>query len=179
VIRLIGVLAAAVIASGCVSIPRPLEGNFPDFYPDQVTERSVGARVRWGGVILETEPDSDRTCLEILARNLDRSYRPVVSDHSRGRFLACRDGFQDPAIFRRGREVTIIGYLDEIMPGRIGEYEYRYPVLDAETTYLWPERVDTVYVHHHPGYWGWYDPWWGPYPYRSHSRVRGSIHISR
>lgn len=174
-------LFGLVFLAGCASIPAPLAGEYPDFYPDQVTDRSLGAEVRWGGVVLETEPTSDETCLEIMAANLDRSFRPVPSDHTRGRFLACRDGFLDPAIFREGREVTVVGYLNERMPGRIGEFEYRYPVLDARVVYLWPERPETVYVHHYPGYWGYYDPWWGPYHYpppRGRGAVRGSIRIS-
>lgn len=177
--------ASLALLAGCVSIPKPLEGDYPDFYPDQVNERSVGARVRWGGEIIETEPDSEGTCIEILARKLDRTYRPETGDRSQGRFLACRDDFQDPAIFRSGREVTVIGQIEELMPGHIGEFAYRYPVVNAETLYLWPIRPDVVHVRHHPGYWGWYDPWydpwWGyrPHPYRSGTRVRGSVHISR
>lgn len=180
--NLLMALMGLVWVTGCASIPRPLEGDYPNFYPDQVTDRSMGAKVRWGGTILETEPASDQTCMEIMARELDRSYRPVHSDQSRGRFLACRSGFQDPAIFSRGREVTVIGRLDEQLSGQIGEFEYLYPVLSSEILYLWPEQPQQVYVHPHPGYFGWYDPWWGPYPrypYGSRSRFSSSILITR
>jgi outer membrane lipoprotein len=35
---------------------------------------------------------------------------------------------------------------------RIGEFDYRLPVVEASTLYLWPERVPVVR----------YDPFWGP-----------------
>ncbi len=165
--------------SGCASIPAPLAGDYPAFQPDQATERSVGGQVRWGGEIVDTRPGRDRTCIEILARDLGRDYRPVRGDQHYGRFLACRDGFQDPAIFSEGRDVTVIGTIEGFSDQEIGEFVYRYPRLDAETLYLWSKPPDTV-VYRDIGY---YDPWW---PYRGYrhyygprTRISGSVIIRR
>ena len=109
--RLMIALAVGAVA-GCASVPAPLEGDYSEsFYPDQATDRSVGANVRWGGVVVETRPESRRTCIEILAQELDRTARPVRSDREYGRFIACRNEFIDPEIFVNGREVTVAGEL--------------------------------------------------------------------
>jgi len=136
------ILAAAVTGlGGCATTPEPLQGEFAGFTPAQVSEQQTGARVRWGGVLLKTEPKQDKTCFEVLARPLGRSARPVESGNPLGRFIACKQGFQDPAMFEEGRSITVTGRLADIEPGMIGEYEYQYPVLEsADTVYLWPER---------------------------------------
>ncbi len=171
-------VAAFWLLTGCATVPAPLAGDYPEFQPDQATDRSVGARLRWGGVIVDTRPGRDETCVEILARELDRDMRPKATDIARGRFLACRDGFKDPAVFYNGREITVVGQLTDFTQGTIGEFEYRYPRIDADVLYLWSQRPDLVYHYYDP----WYDPW---RPYYRHpfygprTRVSGHIIIAR
>jgi outer membrane lipoprotein len=172
--------AVLIIMAGCASIPAPLAGDFPEFQPNQATERSLGARVRWGGHIVATRPDADRTCIEILARELDRDLRPISGDHHHGRFLACRAGFQDPAVFTDGRAVTVVGQLQSFETAQIGEFDYRYPKLDTDVIYLWPQRHDVVYRA--DPWWPYYDPWWPYRPYRHpppRTRVSGQVIIVR
>ncbi len=157
-------LLVAGLVTGCASVPDRLEGNYSEaFFPKQADEKSIGANVRWGGTVIETMPDSDQTCIEILAQRLDRSARPVPSDDDLGRFLACRNEFIDPEIFVNGREVTVVGEIDSFRDGNIGDFNYVYPVVEADAVELWPERVDTRFYGH--GYYGYGYPYW-PY-YRS------------
>lgn len=156
-----------VLVIGCASIPQSLQGDptqFSELMANQVTPQTIGANVRWGGVIVATEPKTDRTCMEILARELDRNMRPIVrSDVHFGRFMACGQGFRDPAIYTEGREVSLIGRLDGFMEAPIGEYIYRYPTVSATQLYLWPERVER---DDYPGQMTlYYHGWWGGYPY--------------
>ncbi len=178
--RLTLALMAGLLMVGCASIPAPLAGDFPDFQPDQATDRSVGAQVRWGGSIVSTQPGREQTCLEILARDLDRDLRPAGGDLSHGRFLACREGFQDPAIFTEGRDITVVGRIEGFEDGEIGEFVYRYPRMSAEVMYLWPIQPDLMWVdgrHFYDPWWGFHDPWrFHRYP---RSRVSGSIIIVR
>src|SRR6056297_1315541 len=154
-LRLMIVLAVGAVA-GCASVPAPLEGEYSEsFYPDQAGDRSVGANVRWGGTVVETRPESERTCIEILAQELDRMARPVRSDEGYGRFIACRNEFIDPEIFVNGREVT--GFRE----GKVGEFEYVYPLVAADAVYLWPERQEQYWYGH--GYYGWGYPYYWPY----------------
>lgn len=160
--------AAAILLgllAGCASIPAPLAGDYPEFQPEQANERSVGARVRWGGEIIETRPQREQTCVEILAKELSSDFRPRAGDLSFGRFLACRDGFHDPAVFTEGRGITVVGTIEGFTEDTIGEFVYRYPRVAAETLYLWDERPDYAA----------YDPWhsrgpWGPYGYGGYYR---------
>lgn len=180
--RILMVTAALFLLSmlgGCASIPAPLAGDYPEFQPSQATERSVGARVRWGGQIVDTRPEADRTCIEILARDLDHEFRPMTGDRHHGRFLACRDGFKDPEIFSRGRALTVVGRISGFSEGSIGEFTYRYPLLDADVIYLWADRPDLVLMH--DPWFPYHDPWWPyrPWLWHGRSRVSGNIIIRR
>ena len=76
--------------------------------------------------------------------------RPQKLDKSQGRFIACRSGFYDPDVFKAGREITITGAIDKFENGKIGDYDYRYPILSADVVYLWPERRDVDVIVERP-----------------------------
>lgn len=164
--RLIALLAIGTLVSACATVPDPLDGEFSDVTPDQARSADMaGHAVRWGGEIVEVRPLADKSCLEILSRELGRSARPTGGDTGMGRFIACKPGFIDPAEFTQGREVTITGRLTGVDSGKIGEFEYRFPRVDAESVYLWPERREYEQRDHYyrPFF---YDPFYGPFPYR-------------
>jgi outer membrane lipoprotein len=150
--------SATVLAAACASQPTPLQGQYTQVSPREAVDRdSTGAIVRWGGRIVEVEPQPDRTCFHMISTRLDAYARPYwASDDVGGRFVACRSGFYDPAVFERNREVTFTGRIDGYESRRIGQYDYRLPRVAADVVYLWPvrERVDVVT---RPAPW----PWWG------------------
>jgi len=148
-------LLAIVLVSGCVSAPKALQGQFAPIAPgDAVRAGTTGEPVRWGGRIVKVDPQSTRTCFEVVSVRLGADGRPMRRDQSAGRFLACRDGFYDPEIFQPGREVTLAGRLVGFEDRKVGEYDYRYPRVDADVVFLWPERrnVDVI-VERHPFWW--------------------------
>ncbi|MGA9340965.1 MAG: Slp family lipoprotein [Rhodanobacteraceae bacterium] len=152
-------LVAAGIAS-CATVPAPLQGQFTPVSPGEIAKaNSTGQVVRWGGDIITVKPKADETCFEILDRDLNAIARPSRRDTSHGRFIACRSGFYDPEIFKAGREATVVGHVTGTQTGRVGEYDYTYPVVAADAIYLWPEQP--VYPR---GYYDnpyFYDPFWG------------------
>lgn len=168
-IRIIGAttLVCALLV-GCVTYPKPLQGEFQPVTPDSAvgSANQVGTPVRWGGRIISVEPQAQSTCFEVISIQLDASGRPAAgSDDTAGRFIACRNGFYDPAVFEKDREITFTGRIDGYETRRIGEYDYRLPRLAADVIYLWPERQDVLvpaYSHpyHHPYYYG---PWRGQF----------------
>lgn len=170
-------LAGAVaLLAGCASAPKPLRGEFSAIAPEQASAaQATGDTVRWGGRIVAAVPDADATCIEILGRSLSDIARPTrAADESTGRFLACRSGFYDPAIFAPDRDVTITGRIVGYETRPIGEYEYRYPRVAADTVYLWPERTEYRYDPYPTPFWPAFRPhWWGGYympvraPYRA------------
>ncbi|UNU10210.1 Slp family lipoprotein [Xanthomonas translucens] len=173
-IRLLFPVMAVLALGACATAPKPLQGQFATVTPrDSVAGQQVGASVRWGGKIIQTKPSQGETCFQILSRPLSASGRPDsdAADASDGRFVACRAGFYDPAVFEPGREVTFIGHVSGYENTRIGEYDYRLPKIDADVVYLWPvvRQVDVVPAYPYGPYgtwdpwgprWGWGSGWW-------------------
>lgn len=169
-IRFILPLAAVLSLAACATAPKPLQGQFSPVSPrDAVGAQPVGTQVRWGGRIIETKPAQGETCFQLLSRPLDGSGRPQTSssDASDGRFVACRAGFYDPAVFEPGRDVTFVGHIAGYENAKIGEYGYRLPKIAADVVYLWPIVREVEVVPAYPyGPWG-PGPWgpWGPGPW--------------
>ena len=163
-------IVALLLTAACATAPAPIAtGPFAAIGHQQaLTDAALGERVRWGGTLVKTTPGKEETCFEIVAHPLDRSGRPQDTDTTTGRFVACSPGFFDPAVYRLGREVTVVGAVAQPEEGRIGDHPYRYPKLNAETVYLWPERREEYYG---PGWYRdpfWYAPYyspWYPWPY--------------
>lgn len=156
--------------AGCATAPAPLRGEFAAIAPEQSAQfADRSGSVRWGGTIISTEPGATQTCIEVLGRELNESARPrLTPDQSAGRFLACRAGFYDPAIFATDREVTVTGKLNGFVTRRIGEYDYRYPRVDADVIYLWPERRERPAYYHDPFWPAHRTFWWGGLHYHRH-----------
>ncbi|HEY8682388.1 MAG TPA: Slp family lipoprotein [Rhodanobacter sp.] len=154
-------LAAAIaLLGGCVTIPKPLEGTYANVTTASAQQGGAGcARVRWGGEIIKTEPGPQQTCFYLLSRPLDSQARPEAGNagENQGRFVACREGFYDPEVFTRGRELTITGTLHGTVSQKVGEFDYAYPRVEADVVYLWPKQ--SLQAAYPPGY---YDPFWGP-----------------
>ena len=154
-------ILAALLFSGCTSIPEQLKGEYASLNPENAAEKDIGTSVRWGGVVLETRPEANHTCFEILSKQLENSMRPARADQSSGRFVACKPGFYDPEVFKKGREVTATGKLIHIDTRKVGEYDYHFPVLDIEFMSLWPKRRERAYY----AYYGAFRPYYWHYPH--------------
>ena len=166
------VAALALLGLGaCTAVPVQLEGEYVPLSPARVQPAEFGTAVRWGGVLVDTRNESDRTCFEVLSRELDRYLRPMVNDDSTaGRFIACTKGFHDPEVYSKGREVTVTGVVQNLEQRKIEEFDYRYPVLEIDNLVLWETRKTVMTYHnfydpfYYPYYWGG-GPYWGYYPY--------------
>lgn len=151
----------ALALGACATIPQPLTGTYPPVPLDAARSGGAqGARVRWGGQIIETEPRAQQTCFYVLSEPLDSQARPQINEQSQGRFVACRQGFYDPEVFAKGRELTVTGTVQGSVARKIGDYDYTYPKVAADVVYLWPQRPKYVAQ---PYYDPFYDPFWGPW----------------
>ena len=125
-------------------------------------ENYIGKKILWGGWILQTLNRQDETEMRVIQNELDSQKRPISLDQSSGRFVIRFKGFLDPAIYREGREITVLGEIigQESLP--LGEITYTYPVVMAEEIRLWERRMEAPLVY--PSwYWGW-----GPTHWRWH-----------
>jgi outer membrane lipoprotein len=119
--------------------------------------------VRWGGIIIQTSPGPAQTCFEISSRPLDEEGEPRQTDRTFGRFMACTKGFYEPSVYAVSRSLTVVGELAPVVVGKVGEHEYRYPMVLIEALHLWP--VSVARPASPPLY--FYDPFWDfRYPYR-------------
>jgi outer membrane lipoprotein len=169
----LAVAGAALLAlSACATLPpEPLRGEYTKITPAEAQSKDyTDATTVWGGVIAKTTPMQGQTCFEVVSTPLDSQLRPrELREESAGRFMACRAGFYDPAVFAMNREVTFVGRVNGYSDQKIGDYTYRYPKMDAQTIYLWGKRdryatppYGSPYGYY--GSWGWglgYGwPWW-------------------
>lgn len=135
------IVAAMLLLGGCALTPEPLRGDFAALAPRdalQAGDAPAGPRVRWGGRLLELSRHGDETCFLVASEALGADARPLGRGPGQGRFLACRAGTYEAAVFSTGRGVTFTGTLAgaDVHPPGGG---YRLPRIDADVVYLWPE----------------------------------------
>lgn len=164
IVSIAGVLSLTACAT---HIPEPIK-NPPveDLSLAQVQRNPVplqGKLVRWGGTIINTQNQKDKTEITLLSQAMNKYGEPQQGDKSQGRFIAVVNGFLDPAIYAPGRALTVYGKFDKLLVKKIDNFEYSYPIIDTLQTYLWdvPQKPD---YYDYPY---WYDPWypWPPYYY--------------
>lgn len=128
------------------------------------TANYTGQSVRWGGTIFKVENRAQETWIEIVERPLDAQGRPRNSDQSDGRFIVRIVRFLEPTIYTQGRVITVLGIVDGVNSGKIGDYDYAYPVVKTDAVHLWVQEIS---VRPPPDPY-WYDPWYPfwPWPYR-------------
>ena len=127
-----------------------------------------GKVVLLGGTIVQTVPKPSETEIEVVQKQVSSSGEPRLTDKSEGRFLVVVDRFLDPAIYQAGRDLTVAGEVRGSEVRRLGEIDYRYPVIAALEIYLWkeplsPQSYPYAYPFGYPYYRrGWLYP---GYPY--------------
>ncbi|MDZ7696122.1 MAG: Slp family lipoprotein [Deltaproteobacteria bacterium] len=97
-----------------------------------------GKSVLLGGVIIEPQTFSEKTILVVSQRELDSNQKPVENDPSQGRFMVSAAEFLDPAIYRKGRAITVTGQVAGEVVQPIDGVPYRYPLIQKESLHLWP-----------------------------------------
>lgn len=129
-------------------------------------DKFIGAFVRWGGIIAKVENKETETWVEIVDKDLSRWGQPRSNDQSSGRFLARVDGFLDPLVYAKGREITISGKVEQSIVNKIGDFTYLFPVIAVVQFYLWQPEPTVIYYDSWPNW--FYDPWYPyyRYPYR-------------
>lgn len=101
----------------------------PDLY--------AGKTIVLGGIIVNVENQEKRTVMEVLQEPLGYQLKPSSPEESQGRFLAVFDGFRDPAVYGKGRPITVAGAVKGAEERTLGKMLYRYPVIEVKEHYLW------------------------------------------
>jgi outer membrane lipoprotein len=104
----------------------------------QDPDRHVGRYLLLGGAIASVRVNgSGGSELEVVQFPTDNRGRITSTDRSAGRFIALDNTFRDPAIYRPGRLVTLVGQVAGKKTGRLDEVDYLYPVLTVHELHLW------------------------------------------
>lgn len=136
---------SAIMLCACSSIPEKLQvpetTNLVAFSAQQDHQGEVA---RWGGVIADVKNNADNTMIEVVNFTLTSSTRPKPSTETQGRFRLYFDGLLDPVIYQKGLSLTAVGVVQEAEEGKIGDHQYKFPVLNANHVHLWKktQRID-------------------------------------
>jgi outer membrane lipoprotein len=158
------IITLLLVLSGCSSVPEKIREAPPEAPSLTLVRQSPGAydgaQIRWGGTIAEVRNLQNETQIVIVTRALSGDGEPRKLDSSEGRFIAVFNTFLDPAIYAVDRNLTVAGTLSGSTEEPLGAMQYRYPIVQVQTHYLWP-KPEPYCEHCDP----FYDPWYPWYPY--------------
>ncbi|MGC8426639.1 Slp family lipoprotein [Mixta calida] len=173
------IVLAALLLSGCVTVPDSVKGRSPVPQQDllrvmNAPQLYVGQEARFGGKVVKVTNLDGRTRLEIATQPLDESARPRLGAASVGRIWADVNGFIDP-VDVTNQMVTVVGTIKGSEKGEIGKASYTFIVVDVTDYQRWRVQQQVIMptqpidpwiwygpTRHHPGYWG-PNPWMGYY----------------
>lgn len=140
--RVVAVAMLLTMLAGCAGGPhydlRDVDSRLTPVAVAAAGTKYLAARVVWGGLIVATHNLPHYTELEVLSYPLDDSQRPDTAGAAQGRFLARYPHYLETIDYAPGRRITISGTLEKVLPGKVGEAPYTFPLLKADALYLWP-----------------------------------------
>lgn len=105
-------------------------------------EAARGAAVRWGGEIVDVYNREKVTDIVVLRRDLFSGGEPRPDGGEARRFVARIAGFLDPAEYRQGQRLTVVGRLEGIRSIEVGDYAYPHPLVEVQQYYRWGKYVE-------------------------------------
>lgn len=191
-------LIAALISlglSGCVSIPKSIEGNSTLLASQNyATIRGdlpayLNKQVRLGGRVLNVINTNNETLFEIAVLPLDSNARPDISGSYQGRIMVKAAKFIEPLTLK-DHLVTVLGTVTGSTVGKVGHASYDFITLQAIGYQVWRVRSEMVPVNDfnygigpywdntwNPAYGGYTPGWggWGWYPQPETYQVQQQI----
>ncbi len=161
-------IAGMLLASCSVmskDVRRDAETDIPFRLLKKDADQYAGSTVIAGGYILETLNFEDQTRLLVLQAPLTVRDEPRDRDLSEGRFVVVYDGFLDPAVYEKGRKITVAGTVRGREPARINGHTFFMPLLDAREIYLWQTPREPLGYYHGDPFHPWPDPYLRCRPY--------------
>lgn len=106
--------------------------------PEQAQKGEMkGMEVMWGGVIVNASNTPDHTDFAVLYYPLDGAQRPDRRQQAGRRFIVRYPGYLETMVYAPGREITVLGTLQGVEQGKVGETPYKFPVVKADKIHLW------------------------------------------
>ncbi len=165
-----------VFLSSCSLVPEPLEVEKNTvLVPYTDATNNIGATARWGGEIVNINIEPEYTVLEVVQKSLTNTSRPKADNESAGRFKLYYKGLLDPVIYKKGKNITALGTISDVVSGKIGELDYSYPTLVVQNIYLWSNPKDVRWA---VGYNSHFRTYYNPYYRNDYSRHNSSRRVS-
>jgi len=141
--RLLLLLVIAVVGlSGCATIisDKSLSlvdrtASFEDVKKDP--QGYAGKYLLVGGAIARVRNTGEEGEIEVVQFKTDDDGKITDTTRSGGRFLAVKSGFVDPAVYKIGLLVTLVGEVQGKKTRRLEQIDYTYPVLLIREVHLW------------------------------------------
>jgi outer membrane lipoprotein len=167
--RAIVIGVAGLLLGGCSTVPKELAyepaNQLVAYQP--ALGGMEGKPARWSGVISAVQNKADQSVIEVVYLPLKSNGVPEQTEQSPGRFLAIMQGFVDPTLYAKGRSLTVLGTIGQPVDGQIGEHKYRFSVIDATSSKLWPPVKEVEIRYMDPYFYDpFYDPFWPRRPLR-------------
>jgi outer membrane lipoprotein len=139
-------LFTSLLLTACSSLPENLNSSAENLITDYTAWNETvknNTPVRLGGVVANVSNLAEKTRIEVVNLPINKSGKPDIGQEPSGRFVAYIDGFADPVTLSKGRLITLLGNTSDEELGKVGEYEYTFPVMEASGFHLWriEERV--------------------------------------
>ncbi|MGB5733466.1 MAG: Slp family lipoprotein [Thiohalocapsa sp.] len=138
-----------LLLAGCASSPESCRKPIGEIglTPTVAAERedAIGQAITWGGTLVGSRNLADSTELEVLAFPLGDCGRPRTGDDPLGRFIIRRPGYLETVELRPGRDVTASGRIIATSEGRIGDADYRFPIIEDANPRIWDEPTASSY----------------------------------
>ena len=147
-VRPIAIAGMLVLLNACAVTPPFSDDLLHDvnrsMQPEQaVKDNAQDVQVMWGGVIVKATNTADHTDFAVLFYPLDSSQRPDRQQPAKSRFIVRYHGYLETMVYAPGREITVLGKLQGVEEGKVGDAPYRFPVVKADRIHLWPIGDDS------------------------------------
>ena len=136
------ILLVLISLAACATPPFDTSRVAPDITPSRVIAQPsphLDKMIIWGGIILGTRNQENNTQIEVLAYPINSSQRPSLNESPQGRFIIRHEGYLEPVTYAQGRRLSVLGKISTTRPGKVGDSDYLYPVIESEQLKLWPE----------------------------------------
>ncbi|MEE9337405.1 MAG: Slp family lipoprotein [Methylococcaceae bacterium] len=149
---------ALIFLNGCSDLPKAMKnGSYTDAGLNTVKADFASYMEMpflWGGKIINVTNKEDLSQVQLLFYPLNGFDKPQITVETEGRFMMSATKFLDPAVYKEGVEVTVLGVLTGKIKQQVGEKTLTLPVLSIKHIHLWPDRrqYDNGYYLQSPYY---------------------------
>jgi outer membrane lipoprotein len=170
---LIGCLAVIVLIAGCAVMPPEIQDKaLPPLALNELIaniDQYKGQTVILGGYIVSVENQENQTRIVAVQTTLGVGQKPNSKDLSQGRLIIIYNGFLDPEVYTKDRQITVGG---RVLGSSANDPRPAFPYLkiELEDIHLWPvEKPAAPYPYWDDDYWyPYFYPWWWHHPYWHH-----------